>query len=82
MIPFEPDYRVAPGETIQEILEAREMSAGSFAREMGESPATVRALLDGTGRLTPEIAAKLERTLRVSAQFWVNLEANYRKPLP
>jgi HTH-type transcriptional regulator/antitoxin HigA len=48
---------------------------------MGRPPQQVSELLNGKRRLTPETALQLEAALGVTAQFWLNREAQYRLAL-
>lgn len=78
---FDPDWRVAPGETLKDVLDEREISESALAAMTGLPPSVVRGILDGNGRLTEEIAGRLALAVGVPSDFWLNLEANYRKPL-
>lgn len=77
--PFDPDWRVAPGETIKEILLDRNAEGLSMA--LGLTKEQALGLLDGSTVITEEIAEGLERTLLVSKRFWLNLDAQYRRPI-
>jgi HTH-type transcriptional regulator/antitoxin HigA len=75
------DWAVAPGETLQELLEERGMSQRELARRTGLSPKHVNKLLQGLVPLSAEVAMRLERVTGVTANFWNRLEANYRSDL-
>jgi HTH-type transcriptional regulator / antitoxin HigA len=75
------DYAVAPGETLQELLEERGMSQRELARRTGLSPKHVNKLLHGLVPLSVDVAVRLERVLGAPALFWNRLEANYRSDL-
>lgn len=77
--PFNPDWRVAPGETIKDILRERGMTSADLAAFLG--PETADGLLDGSARLTPEIAETLEDAVGGSAAFWIERERGYRQPI-
>lgn len=79
--PFRPDWRVAPGETILDCLIDRRMSRNQLGRKMKLPMSKVRPLFTGDAELTPDIAERLEQALGVPAQFWLNLEAQYRTPV-
>ena len=68
-----------PGETIKEQLDDNRLSLKDFADKMDMSEKSIKALISGDMRLTPEIAVKLEKALGVPAGFWNNLEAIYRE---
>ncbi|OGV72958.1 MAG: addiction module antidote protein, HigA family [Lentisphaerae bacterium RIFOXYB12_FULL_65_16] len=74
---YEPDYAVAPGEILEETLEARGMSKSEFAARCGLSSKTVSLIIHGKAPITAPTALAMERVLGGSAQLWMNLEANY-----
>jgi HTH-type transcriptional regulator/antitoxin HigA len=75
------DYAVAPGETLQELLEERGMSQRDLARRTGLSPKHVNKLLHGLVPLSADVAVRLERVLGTPALFWNRREADYRSDL-
>jgi addiction module HigA family antidote len=79
--PYRTIYISPPGDTLQHVLEEREIKVDDFADSVGESEATIRKIIDGQAAITPEIALKFEEVLGVSASFWNNRERNYREAL-
>ena len=79
--PFEPDYVVAPGETLRETLEAMGKTQIDLAHALKMQPKLVNEIMDGVALLTDTIARKLEIFTGVPARMWINLEANYRRGL-
>ena len=77
--PFEPDYAVPPGETLLETLAALGLTIKDLARTTGLTPKVIEGIIDGRIPITPEKAVLLEQTTGVPANFWSNLDANYRK---
>jgi HTH-type transcriptional regulator / antitoxin HigA len=75
------DYAVAPGETLQELLEERGMSQRELARRTGLSPKHVNKLMHGLVPLSADVAVRLERVTGAPARFWNQREANYRSDL-
>lgn len=77
---FEWDDRMIfhPGYYINEIMEHDGLSYESVAQVSDLSITTIIELVAGTRALTPDIAVGLERAFGPSAQFWLNLEQNYR----
>ncbi len=71
----------SPGDTIKETMEALGIDFPLFVNNMGISAEGAKNLLDGKVPLTEAIARRLELTLNIDAQFWLNLEANYRQKL-
>lgn len=80
-IEFEPDWRVAPGETLADVLDDRNLSRDDLVALSGLDRPIVDRLLSGDEPLTETIAAALERATGIVARFWLNLEAAYRKEL-
>ena len=70
----EPDYAVAPGEILLDLLEDRGVSQFEFARLIDRPENEVKALIDGEAELSYEVARKIERALDVSATTLLNLE--------
>lgn len=77
--PFEPDYRVPPGETLKELMDLRSYTELDVAVALGMSPVELRRMVEGASPVTPEVAEGLEEITGLPAQMWLNLEANYRK---
>jgi HTH-type transcriptional regulator/antitoxin HigA len=75
---FQPNWISAPGETIADILEQRDLSLVQFARRMECRPEFANELLTGREAITVEIARRLERILGSSASFWMTRESQYR----
>ncbi|MDA3933958.1 MAG: helix-turn-helix domain-containing protein [Gammaproteobacteria bacterium] len=76
-----PDHAVAPGELLDYELELRGMTRAELAKRTGLSEKHVIAIVKGKGTtiITPETAIKLERTLGMPVDYWLNLEANYQE---
>ena len=75
---YDPDYAIAPGETIRETLTALGMTQAELADRMGRPKKTINELVNGKAAIIPETAVQLERVLGIPAQMWLNLEANYQ----
>lgn len=78
---FEPDYAVAPGETLSETLESLGMSQRDLALRTGMSAKTINEIVKGKAPITPDTSVLLERVTGVPSRMWNNLEANYREQL-
>ena len=72
------DLAIPPGEYLEEVLEEMEISQAELARRIGRPPQAINEIIKGEKAITPETALQLEQVLRVSANFWSNLEAEYR----
>lgn len=70
-----------PGDTIKETLEKLGIDIPLFVIKMQISNKEAARLLKGYTPITPEIAAKLQEIFNIDAQFWLNMEANYRAKL-
>jgi len=81
--PFEykPDYAVPPGETIQEMLEAKGILPARAAGELGYSVADFNQIIQGKRAITTSLAFGLQELLGIPMAFWRNLERNYRRNL-
>jgi HTH-type transcriptional regulator/antitoxin HigA len=76
---FEPDYDVAPGETLRAALEALGMTQVQLAARTGLSVKHVNQMAQGVAPVTPETALLLEKATGVNARMWNVLEATYRE---
>lgn len=76
-----PDSASAPGETLEETLDALGMSQTELAKRMGRPVKTINEIIQGKAAITPETALQLEQVLRVPASFWLRLEQHYRETL-
>jgi HTH-type transcriptional regulator/antitoxin HigA len=78
---FDPDYRVAPGETLLELMDERGWSMEHVAHMLHTTPEWLQELLQGVHPITEMIAGSLHQLTDVPAGFWMRLEANYREPI-
>ena len=79
--PYNPDYAVAPGETVRETMECLGLTQREFAMRLGTSVQTLNRIFRGTQRITEEMANKLERVTGSPDSFWNNFESRYRLQL-
>ncbi len=75
----EPDYAVAPGEILLDLLEDRGVSQVEFARLIDLSENEVEAIVNGETELSYEVARKIEPALDVPASTLMNLEESWQK---
>lgn len=78
---YEPDYAVAPGETLRDTLESLDMSQKDLAKRTGLTVQTVSRILGGEQPITFETANKLEMVTGVPARMWNKMEMKYREQL-
>ena len=67
-----------PGEFIKEELAARHWRRAKLAEMIGCPVKAVDELIRGSREITPETAALLGNALGTGAEFWMNLESQYR----
>lgn len=78
---FKPNYAVAPGLTVSEMLEHLGMSQVQLAERSGRPLKTINNIIQGKQAITYETALQFEKVIGMSADFWNNLEKNYREAL-
>lgn len=67
-----------PGEILLDELEARGWTQKDLADIMQRPVQTINEIVKGTKQITPETALQLAEAFETSAEFWLNLENNYR----
>lgn len=78
---FTPVVAIPPGETLKENLDYINMSQKELSERTGISIKHINEIIKGKSPITQETALKLEYVLGIPANFWNNLEANYRDTL-
>lgn len=67
-----------PGEFIKGVyLDPFGIKSQDLAKRLKVSPSTVRRLLNGETRVSPEMALKLSRVLGRSPESWMAMQDNY-----
>jgi plasmid maintenance system antidote protein VapI len=74
---FDPDWVVAPGETLADWFEEIGLPKSAASR-FGLSERTLNGVLAGTTKITPAIARKLGNLTGIGAPMWLALEHNFR----
>ena len=77
--PYEPDYAVPPGATLQETIEAQGIDQKELARRTGFTEKHVSQVINGKAAISADSAIRFERVTGVPAGFWNNLESQYRE---
>ena len=72
------DMPIPPGKVLAEELEARGMTQRELAARLGRPAQAINESIKGKKAITAETALELEKALGIGAQFWMNLEVNYR----
>lgn len=75
------NYATSPGEVLAEEIAVRGMPQRELAVRMGRPAQTINEIIKAKKSLTPDTALGLEKALGIEAEFWTNLEANYRMAL-
>jgi len=78
---YDPDYAVAPGATLKELLDERGISQTALAVRTGMTDKTLSQIINGIAPITYETAEKLEMAIGVPARFWNERELVYREKL-
>ena len=66
-----------PGIVLAEELEERGISGTELARQIGVPANRISQLLRGKRTITGDTALRLGHWLKMSPQFWMNLQAQY-----
>ena len=75
---FNPAMPIHPGEILEEELEARNWTQKYLAELMGRPVQLVNNIVNGRSGISAETAIDLAEIFGTSAQFWMNLDTNYR----
>jgi addiction module HigA family antidote len=73
-----PARIVTPGDILSMELEARGWTQKDLAEIMNRPVQTICAIVNAKKEITPETAIALETAFDIPAEFWTNLETNYR----
>ncbi|NJD65396.1 MAG: ImmA/IrrE family metallo-endopeptidase [Chloroflexi bacterium] len=79
MSTFSPDWTSAPGDTIQDILDQRDISQAGFGEMVRLPRAEVEALLQGRQAITLEVARQLSAVLGATPEFWMARDFQFRE---
>lgn len=72
---------IPPGATLAEQLQDRKIYLKDFSDRLEYSENMLQKLINGEIELSDKMSTKLEKLLGIPAQFWRNLEKNYREKL-
>ncbi|MBN47328.1 MULTISPECIES: ImmA/IrrE family metallo-endopeptidase [unclassified Methylophaga] len=78
---FSPDWTSAPGRTIVQVLEAKDITLTDFSKSLGINMLQAKKLIGGDIELDLNLANKLSEILGASTEFWLNREKDYRDDL-
>lgn len=74
---YTPSSSSHPGETLQDKLEELGIGPKEFAVRADKPEKTITAILNGESSITPDMAIQFERVLNISANFWLQRQANH-----
>lgn len=63
-----------PGMHLLEELDERGMLKKDVAHELGILPTNLSEILKGKRNISPRLAVRLENVLKISAEYWLNLQ--------
>lgn len=78
---YQPDYAIAPGETLRARLLEMNLSQAELAARAGLSTKHVNQIMQGGAPITLETAIVLDRITGIPARIWNRREADYREAL-
>lgn len=78
---FKPDYAIAPGATLLELMESYGTTKKEFALRTGLTEQSMIRIFKGEQPISYETSNRLELVTGVPAGYWNNLEAQYREQL-
>ena len=76
---FNPDWTSPPGDTITDVLDARQMTISDLAEQIDSTPDAIKELVDGRSAITIAIARRLAQVLGCSSEFWMSRDYHYRQ---
>ena len=66
-----------PVEVLKEELEARGIDMRQFAEAIGLQTPYLNEIFKGKKSISPELALKIEETLKINANFWIRLQIKF-----
>lgn len=79
---YKPNWAIHPGEIVLYFAEYRCWSNEELAKRSGLSEQAISKIVNGKGRITPEIAEKLAKVFGMKTSFFVNAQTLYDETLP
>lgn len=73
-----PARLITPGRILAREIDAREWTQKELAAIMGRPIQAINEIINGVKQITPDTALALADVFGTSAEFWLNLESNYR----
>ena len=79
--PHQPDYATPPGYVLQDYLEAWDFTPADFARRHSLPTELIEKVLVGSAPIDEDLAAIFGREFSLEVDFWLRMEADYRRRL-
>lgn len=76
---FQPNWSSAPGNTIVDILNERNISIDLFAQQMDATREYIEKLIAGQNEINEETSKKLVKLLGSTVDFWLRREFQFRE---
>lgn len=77
---LDPGFVTSPAETVEQILDEKDMSYDQFVEQMPYDEPMVDDIIEGRIEINPRIADSLEDVLGKSASFWLDRADKYNQP--
>lgn len=74
---YDADLLVHPGETVQDVLQDRNMTLKELSRMSKIPESRLNDVIAGKADITADLGAGLALALDVPDTFWTNLQKNY-----
>ncbi|PHQ69561.1 MAG: addiction module antidote protein, HigA family [Paracoccus sp.] len=69
---------ITPGDVLyEEFMKPLNISQNLLARDLDVPPSRVHAIIHGRRSITADMALRLGKYFKTSAQMWINLQAHY-----
>ncbi|MHB8128906.1 MAG: HigA family addiction module antitoxin [Mobilitalea sp.] len=75
------EFIIHPGETLEEVIDDKEMSQKELAVRTGVTEKHICTVIKGSKSISVAFAKKLEYALGIDASFWINLQSNYDREI-
>jgi HTH-type transcriptional regulator/antitoxin HigA len=76
--PFTPDWSLHPGVILRRKLEERGIRQAELAERTGLTAKHINQIVNGAIGISGDVALLLDRALGVSAEFWMQADAEYQ----
>jgi addiction module HigA family antidote len=70
-------FNIHPGELLQENIKEMGITQTELARRLHVTPGVINEICNQKRGISVEMALKLGRVFKVSAQFWINAQKNW-----